>query len=331
MAPSYDTSMGTNVEETKTDALNTGDTKSVVSGFSQLWQKSGSCPKGTVPVRRIREIGVLKSGLVERYGRKNPSISATQQANYSKAILLTEGYSYSGVRGDIKVWNPNVEADDEYSTSQVSLKSGPYYFYESIETGWAVNPGVYGDRQTRLFVYWTADASNKTGCFDLTCPGFVQTSNEIALGSAIYPLSVPGGLPYQITMYIFKDPNTSNWWVQYGEKINIGYWPPELFSILHHGNAECAEWGGEVYSSRVGQSPHTATAMGNGQFPDFVVGNSGVIKRLRIRENSIDLKFPEWVSTYADEFNCYDAYYVADYTEDPEFYYGGPGRNPRCP
>lgn len=49
-----------------------------------------------------------------------------------------------------------------------------------------------------------ADGSKKTGCFDLTCPGFVQTSNEIALGAAIYPISIPGGLPYQITIYIYN-------------------------------------------------------------------------------------------------------------------------------
>jgi len=49
-----------------------------------------------------------------------------------------------------------------------------------------------------------ADASKKTGCFDLTCPGFVQISNEIALGAAIYPISIPGGLQYIITIYIYK-------------------------------------------------------------------------------------------------------------------------------
>lgn len=48
------------------------------------------------------------------------------------------------------------------------------------------------------------DGSKKTGCFDLTCPGFVQTSHEIALGAAIYPISVPYGLPYEIIVYIFK-------------------------------------------------------------------------------------------------------------------------------
>ncbi|KAL9400129.1 hypothetical protein Peur_009090 [Populus x canadensis] len=338
MAPSYDP----NIEETTTKANRLQNQDSSMNLASRLWQKSGSCPKGTIPVRRLPQKLPLKTNSLEDYGRKKPCSSPPltrinkdissnlQQSNRSVAILLTEGYSYSGVKGDIKVWNPHVESDDEYSTSQVSLKSGPYYDFESVEAGWAVNPSVYGDRKTRLFVYWTADASKKTGCFDLTCPGFVQTSSEIALGAAIYPLSVPSGLPYQITLFIFKDPNTGNWWVQYGERINLGYWPPDLFAWLR-GNAETAEWGGEVYSSKLEHPPHTKTAMGNGQFPDYVSGNSGCIKRMRIRENSLVLKFPEWVSTFLREYRCYDAEYIGDYIEDPEFYYGGPGQNPLCP
>jgi len=31
-----------------------------------------------------------------------------------------------------------VENDDEYSTSRIALKNGPYYDYESIEAGWVV-------------------------------------------------------------------------------------------------------------------------------------------------------------------------------------------------
>lgn len=118
--------------------------------------------------------------------------------------------------------------------------------------------------------------------------------------------------------------------MQYGERINLGYWPPDLFAWLR-GNAETAEWGGEVYSSKLEHPPHTKTAMGNGQFPDYVSGNSGCIKRMRIRENSLVLKFPEWVSTFLHEYRCYDAEYIGDYIEDPEFYYGGPGQNPLCP
>ncbi|GFZ16688.1 similar to AslB [Actinidia rufa] len=325
-----------------TTTMKQGKGDSSVTITSQLWQKSGTCSEGTIPIRRIRKEDLFKANVANEYGRKmtrfsqrfkhldNNINSYLQQENHSLATLLTDGFSYSGAKGDIKVWNPYVESNDEYSTSQVSLKNGPYKSYEAVESGWAVNPSVYGDKQTRLFVYWTADSSNKTGCFDLTCPGFVQTSNEVALGAAIYPISTHRGLPYQITLYTFKDPISSNWWVQYGGRINIGYWPPDLFGSLRY-NAETVEWGGEVYSPRTGTHPHTATAMGNGQFADYTRGDSGWVKRMRIEENSMELKFPEWVDTYADEYDCYDVFYLADYVDDPEFYYGGPGRNDKCP
>lgn len=117
--------------------------------------------------------------------------------------------------------------------------------------------------------------------------------------------------------------------MQYGEKTNIGYWPPELFRAIYS-NAESVEWGGEVYSSTVGHTPHTATQMGTGQFAT-VLHESGSITRMRIHDNSAALKFPEWVDDFSDEYNCYDVEYVGDYVEDPEFYYGGPGKNPMCP
>lgn len=118
--------------------------------------------------------------------------------------------------------------------------------------------------------------------------------------------------------------------MQYGESINIGYWPAELFHALSH-TAETVQWGGEVYSTKLGGPPHTTTGMGNGRFPDFVFGNSGWVKRMRIRDNSMVLKFPGWVEHYSDEYDCYDVDFVRDYLEDPELYYGGPGKNPKCP
>ncbi|KAI3792751.1 hypothetical protein L2E82_06640 [Cichorium intybus] len=299
---------------------------------SQLWHKSGSCPKGTIPIRRVEKRFLNVHG----YGRKRPSQPMKLKdprnslANHSVAVVLTQGYSYSGAKTDIKVWTPYVEKEDEYSTSHVLIQNGDVDDFEIVETGWAVNPSVYGDHETRLYVYWTADGSVKTGCFDMTCPGFVQVSHEVALGAAIYPISNPKGLPYQITVYIYKDPKTSNWWVNYGESINIGYWPGELFVLLRH-HGLMVKWGGEVYSTRVKTHPHTATHMGNGYTPSPIFENCGTMKRMRVEQNSQPLMIPEWSETIVDEYRCYDILYEVDYIDDPIFYYGGPGRSPWCP
>ncbi|KAK9079829.1 hypothetical protein SSX86_001502 [Deinandra increscens subsp. villosa] len=305
---------------------------------SQIWQRSGSCPKGTIPIRRIPEN--VTDNKAYAYGRKKPSEPDNQEttlenttnslANHSVAEVLTEGYSYSGAKVDIKVWTPYVEKEDEYSTSRVLIQNGGAYDFELVETGWAVNPSVYNDHETRLYVYWTADGSRKTGCFDLTCPGFVQVNHEIALGAAIYPISKPNGLPYQITVHIYKDPTTNNWWVNYGESIDIGYWPSELFVLLKY-QGIMVKWGGEVYSSRVKTHPHTATQMGNGYTPPAIYDTCGTMTRMRVEQNSGPLISPEWTDVEVDEYRCYDILYMVDYVADPVFYYGGPGRSPWCP
>ena len=55
------------------------------------------------------------------------------------AEIVTEGYSYSGAKVDIKVWTPYVEREDEYSTSRVVIQTSAADAFEAVETGWAVS------------------------------------------------------------------------------------------------------------------------------------------------------------------------------------------------
>ncbi|KAF9613519.1 hypothetical protein IFM89_008436 [Coptis chinensis] len=318
--------------------------ESATTVISQVWHKSGSCPKGTIPIRRVRKEDLLGAGSLESYGRKNPYVPDTThkkinekrlehfpEVNRSVTYLITQGYSYIGARGDINVWNPSLESQDEYSSAQIWLRNGLPQNYESVESGWVVNPKVYGDMQTRLFAYWTADSSTKTGCFDLTCSGFVQTSHEIALGASIDPVSSRFGNQYKISIYLYQDSNTGNWWLQFGERINIGYWPARLFSLLTH-SALYVMWGGEVYSSKIKTSPHTTTQMGSGYYAEGLFGSGCFINNIRIRDYSMSLKFPDWIASASEEVYCYHAtIYRPGYLSEPNFYFGGPGRNPSCP
>lgn len=40
----------------------------------QTWRKSGSCPEGTVPIRRIRKQDLLRANSLGTFGRKNPPV-----------------------------------------------------------------------------------------------------------------------------------------------------------------------------------------------------------------------------------------------------------------
>ncbi|KAI3956815.1 hypothetical protein MKW92_020814 [Papaver armeniacum] len=322
---------------------------SSMQAMSQSWWKSGSCP-----------IELLNATSLENYGRKNPNVvysnrsTIRQETNKThafnfldkngtsnflngtsnnlyvnrsvstllSAMLITEGYSYIGAKGDINVWNPYIEKTNEYSTAQIWLVSGSREGMESVEAGWMVNPTLYGDTKTRFFIYWTADGSHTTGCFDLTCTGFVQTNREVALGSPIEPVSSEFGPQYEIAIFIFMDVNTSNWWLLLNHK-EVGYWPGELFVLLR-GSAKVVQFGEGV--------KHTSTAMGSGGDARDMYTGAAYIHHVRIIDYSLTEKYPEWVMEYMDEPYCYSAYNYVQYIKEPEFYFGGHGShwNPYC-
>ncbi|KAI3915306.1 hypothetical protein MKX01_035565 [Papaver californicum] len=231
--------------------------------------------------------------------------------NRSTAMLITEGYSHIGAKGEINVWNLYIEKPNEYSTAQIWLVSGSREGTESVEAGWMVNPTLYGDTKTRFFVYWIVDGSHKTGCFDLICTGFVQTNHEVALGSPIEPVSSEFGPQYEIAIFIFL---VRLMWLLLNHK-EVGYWPGELFVLLK-GSAKVVQFGGEVYSETIGKegARHTSTAMGSGgDARDMYTGAA-------------------YIHHYMDEPYCYSAYNYVQYIKEPEFYFGGHGRhwNPYC-
>ncbi|KAF3447499.1 hypothetical protein FNV43_RR12685 [Rhamnella rubrinervis] len=336
----------------------TPNTKNKASPQSQVvaqtWQRNGRCPNGTIPIRRIRSQDLLRASSLESFGKKAPPPSHKNNATYylpndlvyinntnislpslsdrSAAILITLGFNYIGAQGDLNIWHPSVESPDDYTTAQVLLKNGASYDdFETVETGWVVNPKLYGDALTRLFAYWTVDAYKSTGCFDLTCAGFVQTSQDLALGASLEPWSVDGGPQYQVTVAINLDPHTGNWWLKVGQNAALGYWPRSLLNYLK-ASATSVEWGGQVYSPNVKKTPHTTTTMGSGEYASTLHGSACYIKAPRIVDYSLSLKYPQWVGTWADEPYCYSAYnYVQAPGVEPVFYFGGPGRNPNCP
>ncbi|GAU31340.1 hypothetical protein TSUD_315500 [Trifolium subterraneum] len=194
-----------------------------------------------------------------------------------------------------------------------------------------VNPKLYGDHDTRFFVAWTKDSYNSTGCFDLTCHGFVQTSSEFALGSSLGPYSSPFNQQYEINVGIFWDVD-GNWWLIVKDIIIVGYWPAEVVDSLKH-SATLVQWGGQVFSYNVKSTPpHTETEMGSGGEANGRFGFACYMTNVRIKDYSKTLKYPQFVSTHADEPFCYNALNDVQYGKDPVFFFGGAGRKlPYCP
>ncbi|RCV38373.1 hypothetical protein SETIT_8G136900v2 [Setaria italica] len=313
------------------------DSKIETQPITQLWHQNGKCPENTIPIRRTKEEEVLRASSIKRYGKKrpgsipklvsvdDPDASATIGHLHAVASALVD--KYYGTKATINLWQPTIERGNGFSLAQLWITGGSYQGNDlnTIEAGWQVYPGRYHDSNTRLFIYWTRDAYHQTGCYNLGCPGFIQTNNQIAIGGSISPVSIYGGSQRDIDILIWKDPKGGNWWLQVGNHI-LGYWPSSIFSYLSD-SASSVEWGGEVYSPDAGQ---TSTEMGSGHFPEEGFGKASYIKNIQVVDSSNNLKFPNGVVLIAERSSCYKVQNGANSDWGTYIYYGGPGRSPNC-
>ncbi|KAG5522128.1 hypothetical protein RHGRI_034351 [Rhododendron griersonianum] len=180
----------------------------MVSENHQLWSLSGeSCPEGTIPIRRTTEQDVLRASSIQRFGRKirRPIRRDSSSNGHEHAVGYVSGQEYYGAKASINVWAPRVANQYEFSLSQMWVISGSFgNDLNTIEAGWQVSPELYGDSYPRFFTYWTSDAYQATGCYNLLCSGFVQTNNRIAIGAAISPRSSYKGGQYDISLLVWK-------------------------------------------------------------------------------------------------------------------------------
>ncbi|CAA0356751.1 unnamed protein product [Arabidopsis thaliana] len=89
-----------------------------------------------------------------------------------------------------------------------------------------------------------------TGCYNLWCPGFIQTSDTIVIGGSITPISAFEGNQFEITISIWKDRKSGNWWLSLGSNHSlVGYWPAAIFANLAY--ADDVQWGGEIVNSNI--------------------------------------------------------------------------------
>ncbi|KAK8943436.1 hypothetical protein KSP40_PGU018704 [Platanthera guangdongensis] len=312
--------------------------KKLHSAITQLWHQNGRCPEGTIPIRRTRREEILRASSVRRHGRKKhktiprPSSADPDLINNSghqHAITYVEGGKYYGAKAIINVWKPNIQQPTEFSLSQLWILGGSFgQDLNSIEAGWQVSPDLYGDNNTRLFTYWTSDAYQATGCYNLLCSGFIQISSEIAMGATISPISQYGGSQFDISILVWKDPKEGNWWMQFGSDYVMGYWPSFLFSYLSE-SASMVEWGGEVVNSEP-DGRHTATEMGSGHFPEEGFGKASYFRNVQIVDESNNLRSPKGIGVFTEQSNCYDVQRGSNGDWGTYFYFGGPGKSPNC-
>ncbi|KAE8720509.1 Detected protein of confused Function [Hibiscus syriacus] len=298
----------------------------------QLWTASGeSCPKGTVPIRRTTGKDILRASSFRRHGRIRRHVRRDSTGSgHEHAVVFVNGDQYYGAKASLNVWAPQVTNEYEFSLSQIWIISGSFgNDLNTIEAGWQVSPELYGDNYPRFFTYWTTDAYQATGCYNLLCSGFVQTNNKIAIGAAISPMSSYNARQFDIDIMVWKDPKHGHWWLEFGSRLLVGYWPAFLFSHLRS-HANIIQFGGEIVNTR-SSGFHTSTQMDSGHFAEEGFGKVAYFRNLQTVDwdnNLLPLTNPRLL---ADHSNCYDIRQGRNSVWGTYFYYGGPGRNVRCP
>nr|VDD16317.1 unnamed protein product [Brassica oleracea] len=120
---------------------------------------------------------------------------------------------------------------------------------------------------------------------------------------------------------------TGNWWLRVGGEL-VGYWPGSLFTSLKD-KAEEVYWGGGIANEMTG-GRHTTTTMGSGHFAGEW---SSYFRKVMTVDGANTLREAENLHPTTDNDNCYSVKEGQSGSSywGTHFFYGGPGRNAKCP
>ena len=307
-------------------------------------REHGACPEGSIPVQRPdpnrplhKKIEHCPLAMAAYVGDGN------QTHEYAVTGLPVVQGAYTGTSHILSVNNPVLGNEtNDFSLSQVWIVDGAGATLSTVEVGWQkypVGPFETGGNldAPHLFVYWTADGYKTTGCYDLTCPGFVQTSNSWVLGGPMpsyTSLADNAAFEDELALEVLYDPTSTNWILSLnGEK--IGYWPSSIYqaSSTLQGSAYQIQWGGEVYFDKDLEDPtlHTLTTMGSGAFPDSGYPVAAYYRNISYADVTGTFQNADPTALTQGETptnrNCYDISVAADLNWGTYFFFGGSGGN----
>jgi len=132
--------------------------------------------------------------------------------------------------------------------------------------------------KTLLFIYWTRDSYNRTGCYNLDCAAFVQTNSKWRLGGSFAKYNVIGGTQYDVGLgYRLYQ---GNWWLAAGNDW-VGYYPGSVYGGGQMSRyAQEIDFGGETDGGR------SWSGMGSGRFASGGFGYAAYQRGIVYRDAS---------------------------------------------
>ncbi|CAH2058293.1 unnamed protein product [Thlaspi arvense] len=172
-----------------------------------------------------------------------------------------------------------------------------------------------------------SDAYDVTGCYNLQCSGFIQTSRTVVIGGTIAPVSIFEGSQFEIIISVWKvNPKYGNWWLSLGSNHSlVGYWPAEIFTSLS--SADTVQWGGEIVNTQ-SSGRHTTTQMGSGHFLGEGFGKVSYLRNVEILENNNSFQPVQNVQVRVSNSRFYDIRNKSREDWASYIFYGGPGFTP---
>lgn len=240
---------------------------SQVVGPVDSFGNSTQCEAQTIPMRRVTLEDMTRFATLRDFFAKHRGSAADASGpNGEHSNNDVHHYAFTqqnvnnlGGHSDLNLWKPyvNLGKGDALSLSQHWYAGGSPN--QTAEVGWQNQPAYWGTEDSVLFVYWTADDYQSTGCYNLECSGFVQVASDWYFGSNFDNYSKVGGAQYyfEAEFYLFQ----GNWWLGLGGEW-VGYYPVSIYGggqLAHH--ATVVQYGGEVAGS--GHWP----PMGSGKWP----------------------------------------------------------------
>ncbi|WP_343668421.1 neprosin family prolyl endopeptidase [Chitinophaga sp.] len=228
------------------------------------------CPVGTIPMKRVRVEDVAAAGNLKSFLRKKSIRFGKSQ----KVAAFNKGHEYAlgaqrvenrGGISFLNIWQPTVEPGQYFSLSQIWVSGITANNRQIVECGWQVAPQLYHDGRPNLFVFWTPD-DYKTGYYNLTGPGFVQTNSNWMVGYPFAYISRPNAQQYDISMAWYQRPD-GNWWlyINGSKKADaVGYYPAEIFN-----NGQLTRFANDIKFGGEVSGETSLPPMGSGQRAAF--------------------------------------------------------------
>jgi hypothetical protein len=235
----------------------------VAPGTRDAFGNAVACPAGTIPMRRMTLDETTRFSSLAAYlgkqpaGMSQPTVSPA--ANSHRYGVGYQSVANTGSNSWLNLWN----VSGDFSLSQIWDVSEASTT-QTLEAGWIHYPGKFGTNNSVLFIFWTPN-NYASGCYDLDCSGFVQTSSAATLGAGFSSYSTSGGSQWGFGLQY--EWYQGNWWLFYSGTA-LGYYPGGIYSggPLNSGSANVIEYGGEAYTGGTSWPQMGSGAFASGGF-----------------------------------------------------------------